>query len=220
MVRGPLLLTLLGMVRRAADGLGYCIRRIKAWCSPAALRAARRKILTKSRGKVFCLNPESLIIVCVYGVSPFLREGKTTGAWKGMGYFLEGFNCNNRPSGAGRFWRRSLPVYPSCALGAGIRFLIRSSAAALLAALYATPCLADARPKAVSTWAFPAKGSKAKSGKLAKANQPSKAKKPPVINYQTPTPGNTLALQNVQAQQAAQRGLQQQLSHRQSFDQK
>jgi hypothetical protein len=94
-----------------------------------------------------------------------------------------------------------------------MRYLRQNSALVLLAAIFITPCLAHARPKVVSTWAFPGKSTKGKTVK-------SKATKRPLnINYPAKTPSRLLATQNLQAQQAAQRGLQQQLHQTQSSDQ-
>jgi hypothetical protein len=131
-----------------------------------------------------------------------------------MRNILERFNHNSRTLGASRFgYRResSTPVLLSGAPGAGKRFFKRGSAAVLFAVLFVTPCPADARSKVVTTWAFPAQ-SRHQPGK------PTKAKPPLKVNYQTQTPGRVLGIQNVQAQQAAERGLQLQLRQRQSSE--
>jgi hypothetical protein len=128
---------------------------------------------------------------------------------------MEIFNHDSRTSCASRIRRglkSSLPVPVSGARWADLRFLKLSYAAALLALLHAGSCLADARPKAITTWAFPAQNSRLKLGKATKAKLPLK------VNYQAPAPNQTLGVQNVQAQQAAQRGFQQQLRQTQTTD--
>ena len=102
------------------------------------------------------------------------------------------------------------PMYFRCHLVAVLGFLRQGFAWALLAAVFATPCLAGARPKAVTTWTFPGKGTKSKTVK------PKIAKPQPNINYPH---RRMLATQNLQAQQAARRGVQQQLRQTQSSDQ-
>jgi hypothetical protein len=103
-----------------------------------------------------------------------------------------------------------MSVYFCGYLETDIMLLRQGGVAALLAAIFITPCLAEARPKAVSSWAFPAKSAKNRTVKSKTA------KRPLNTNYAAKTPGKLLATQNLQAQKDAQRGLQQQLRQVQS----